>query len=281
MNNTPNTPNGNMTEKHPQDANALLIAYWKSRALDAEKRIASFGGEIHTGRTVLDFAGMQALYDEIGRLKILCDQGSKKIDELKRDNQSLGSQVTWLRTYRTEPSDELDSLRMRLADAEACETLRAKLKRSEEAHEKTANKLADVIGERDKATSQLTNALDRVVELEQTLSIVRGDLATANNRLNTRRALPTITLPADWLDGWNEEQRSKVTLQAELGAAIHRATRAERKAAKANTELDVMRKHARVLADVVDHRELVEMDCDCKMCVEARAALDYLKQPKG
>lgn len=204
---------------------------------------------------------------EVDRLRALCDQGATKIDDLYKECA---------------------------AKANAAEGLKADLKKSREAHELTAYKLADAIKERDKLRLGIqANAGQRVLvdkeyddlkakvsELEQTLSIVRGDLATANNKLNARSVLPKITLPSDWLYGWNEEQQSKATLQAKLGAAAHRAKRAERKAAKANTELDAMRKHAMALADSVRIMAGVSRECRCKMCTNAFAAIDYLKQTK-
>lgn len=74
------------------------------------------------------FARNVSLSADNARLRALCDEGAKKIAELKREKESLHSQLAWYQTYRTEPSGELDSLRLRLAGSnEACETLRAKL----------------------------------------------------------------------------------------------------------------------------------------------------------
>lgn len=135
-----------------------------------------------------------------------------------------------------------------------------------EAHEMTASRLSDVIKERDEARA-------KIVDLERTLSIVRGDLATATRaRLNAEGNLYAE------LDRGIEHNQS---LQAGLTAANSRASRAERKAAKANTELDAMLKHLKALGTVVKRRETVLPDCQCDMCSNARAALDYLKQPKG
>lgn len=137
-------------------------------------------------------------------------------------------------------------------------------------------------GKRIAADLDKGDALAKVSELEQTLSIVRGDLATAERA----RSKAEGDLYAE-LERGTEHNRvmfdyvfDRQRLQSGLSAANNRAARAERKAAKANTELDAMRKHARALANVVELRETVSQDCTCEMCRDARAALDYLKQPK-
>jgi len=277
----------------------------------------------------------------------------KKIDDLKRQKDAIHERLSWYEKYRTEPSDELDSLRLRLTGSnEACETLRAKLEAAEQhikvvtdAHEKTAHKLADVIKERDEAryniettaselswtqatlsnskgqaetsrnyaaslerqldeerakTAELERVRDQVIinarameesnkkfqrmyyagqrvlidkenedlkaklsELEQTLSIVRGDLATAERaRLQTEDSASAWEVRAT--RGW-EASASRITerlLQQDLGAAVHRATRAERKAAAANKELEATRKR---MTDLVEKYEAVcEQAIDCR-----------------
>ncbi len=146
----------------------------------------------------------------------------KKIDDLKRQKDAIHERLSWYEKYRTEPSDELDKTRIRAENAErACETLAAKLKAAEQ--------------ERDKAQADARR--------------------TGNHGGGHVTVLPVVTLPADWMVQATADAKAVDTLKAELGAALHRATRAERKAADANLTNEELRKALMDIANECDEQE--------------------------
>lgn len=156
---------------------------------------------------------------EIERLNGLLNQGADKIDELKRELRDARGTIDWYKEFRKEPTGELESTKIRLGDAvKACETLAGKLKAAEQ--------------ERDKAQADARR--------------------TENHGGGHVTVLPVVTLPADWMTQVTADAKTVDTLKAELGAALHRATRAERKAASANLTNEELRKALTDIANECD-----------------------------